>query len=545
MTATKNYPDNITALYARLSQEDALDGDSNSIVNQKKILLQYAEDNGFPNPTFFIDDGVSGVTFDRPGWNEMIGLAEAGKVKTVIVKDMSRFGRNYLEVGLYTEIRFPELGVRFIAVNDGVDSDNPFDNDFTPFRNIINEWYAKDTSKKIRAVFKTKGMSGKRLSTQAPYGYLRDTEGNLSIDPETAPVVRLIFQLAAEGNGPGKIARRLRELEIITPGTLAYQRSGRTDRYDPDHPCIWNVSTIVHILDNRDYLGHTVNFKTSKVSYKSKRVVENPVEKQAVFENTHEALVSQETWEIVQKSRQNRHRPTRMGDMGLFSGLLYCADCGHALNLNRTKAWAREQDNYTCGLYKRKKGECTAHYIRAVVLEQLVLENLREVICFAREDTEAFVQQAMSHHMRAQMKEQEQDRRTLEQQERRITEIDGIIKRLYEDNISGKLTDERFSKMFTDYEREQADLRDSVEDLRRSVEACERQSVNMDSFLKLVQKYTAPDKLFPELLRAFVEKIVVHAPDKSNGQRTQQIDIHYNFIGEIGLSHAIDKKKPA
>ena len=544
MAAIRDLIEKWAALYVRLSRDDDNEGDSNSIA-QIEILKKYAKERGITSYKIYKDDGYSGTSFNRPGFQEMLADIEAGLVSMVIVKDMSRFGRNYLEVGLYTEIRFPELGVRFIAVNDGVDSDNPFDNDFTPFRNIINEWYAKDTSKKIRAVFKTKGMSGKRLSTQAPYGYLRDTEGNLSIDPETAPVVRLIFQLAAEGNGPGKIARRLRELEIITPGTLAYQRSGRTDRYDPDHPCIWNVSTIVHILDNRDYLGHTVNFKTSKVSYKSKRVVENPVEKQAVFENTHEALVSQETWEIVQKSRQNRHRPTRMGDMGLFSGLLYCADCGHALNLNRTKAWAREQDNYTCGLYKRKKGECTAHYIRAVVLEQLVLENLREVICFAREDTEAFVQQAMSHHMRAQMKEQEQDRRTLEQQERRITEIDGIIKRLYEDNISGKLTDERFSKMFTDYEREQADLRDSVEDLRRSVEACERQSVNMDSFLKLVQKYTAPDKLFPELLRAFVEKIVVHAPDKSNGQRTQQIDIHYNFIGEIGLSHAIDKKKPA
>ena len=545
MAAIRDLIEKWAALYVRLSRDDDNEGDSNSIAHQIEILKKYAKESGITSYKIYKDDGYSGTSFNRPGFQEMLADIEAGLVSMVIVKDMSRFGRNYLEVGLYTEIRFPELGVRFIAVNDGVDSDNPFDNDFTPFRNIINEWYAKDTSKQIRAVFKTKGWSGTRLPPQAPYGDLRATEGNLSIDTETAPVVRLIFQLAAEGNGPGKIARRLRELEIITPGTLAYQRSGRTDRYDPDHPCIWNVSTIVHILDNRDYLGHTVNFKTSKVSYKSKRVVENPVEKQAVFENTHEALVSQETWEIVQKSRQNRHRPTRMGDMGLFSGLLYCADCGHALNLNRTKAWAREQDNYTCGLYKRKKGECTAHYIRAVVLEQLVLENLREVICFAREDTEAFVQQAMSHHMRAQMKEQEQDRRTLEQQERRITEIDGIIKRLDEDNISGKLADERFSKMFTDYEREQADLRDSVEDLRRSVEAGERQSVNMDSFLKLVQKYTAPDKLFPELLRAFVEKIVVHAPDKSNGQRTQQIDIHYNFIGEIGLSHAIDKKKPA
>ena len=336
----------------------------------------------------------------------MLSDIENGFVTMVVVKDMSRFGRSYLEAGLYTEIRFPELGIRFIAVNDGVDSDNPFDNDFVPFRNIINEWYAKDTSKKIRAVFRAKGMSGKRLSTNTPYGYLRDSEGNLSIDMETAPVARLIFQLAAECNGPGKIARRLREMEIITPGTLEFERTGRKKRYDPEHPCHWNSSTIVNILENRDYLGHTVNFKTTKLSYKSKKKIENPLEKQVVFENTHEALVSQETWEIVQKNRQNRRRPTKMGDMGMFSGLLYCADCGHALNLNRTKSWAREQDNYTCGTYKRKKGECTAHFIRAVVLEQLVLEYLREVISFAREDTEGFVRQTMFNHMEAQMKEQ-------------------------------------------------------------------------------------------------------------------------------------------
>lgn len=533
------------ALYVRLSRDDDNEGDSNSIAHQIEILKKYAKEHGITNYKIYKDDGYSGTSFNRPGFQEMLADIEAGMVSMVVVKDMSRFGRNYLEVGLYTEIRFPELGVRFIAVNDGVDSDNPFDNDFTPFRNIINEWYAKDTSKKIRAVFKAKGMSGKRLSSQAPYGYLRDREGNLSVDPETAPVVRLIFQLAAEGNGPGKIARRLREMEIVTPGTLEFERTGRKTRYDPEHPCHWQSSSIVNILENRDYLGHTVNFKTTKLSYKSKKTIENPLEKQVVFENTHEALVSQETWDIVQKNRQNRRRPTKMGDMGMFSGLLYCADCGHTLNLNRTKSWAREQDNYTCGAYKRKKGECTAHFIRAVVLEQLVLENLREVISFAREDTEGFVRQAMSNRMEAQIKEQTQAKRTLAQQERRIAEIDGIIKRLYEDNISGKLTDERFSKMSADYEREQAGLQASVEELRESVAACDQQSANMDSFLKLVKKYTVPDKLFPELLHAFVEKLVVHAPDKSSGHRTQQIDIHYNFIGEIALSHAIDKKKPA
>ena len=533
------------ALYVRLSRDDENEGDSNSIANQIAILTKYARDHGITNYRIYKDDGYSGTNFDRPGFQEMLSDIEGGFVSTVIVKDMSRFGRNYLEVGMYTEIRFPEMGVRFVAVNDGVDSDDPFDNDFTPFRNIINEWYAKDTSKKIRAVFRAKGMSGKRISTNAPYGYLRDSEGHLSVDPETAPVIRLIFQLAAEGNGPDKIARHLREMEIITPGTLEFERTGRKRNYDPEHPCQWHKNSIVKILENRDYLGHTVNFKTTKLSYKSKKKIKTPLEKQVVFENTHEALVSQETWEIVQKNRQNRRRPTKMGDMGMFSGLLYCADCGHTLNLNRTKSWAREQDNYTCGTYKRMKGECTAHFIRVVVLEQLVLENLREVISFAKEDTEDFVRQVMSNHIELQIKAQAQNKRTLAQQERRIVEIDSIIKRLYEDNISGKLTDERFAKMSADYEREQASLQASVEELRKAVEVCEQQSVNMDSFLKLVKKYTVPDKLFPELLNAFVEKIVVHAPDKSSGHRTQQIDIHYNFIGEIGLSRVIDKKEPA
>ena len=371
--------------------------------------------------------------------------------------------------------------MRFIAVNDGVDSERE-DNDFTPLRNTINEWYEQDTSKKIRAVFRAKGMSGKRLSTQALYGYLWDSEGNLTTDPETASVVKLIFQLTAEGNGPGKIARRLREMEIVTLGTMEFERTGRTRRYDPENPCFWLSSTIVHILNNRDYLGHTVNFKTTRKSYKCKKTVQNPEEKQIVFENTHEVLVSQEMWEIVQKNRENRRRPTRMGDMGLFSGLLYCADCGHTLNLDRTKSWAREQGNYTCGTYKRKKGECTAHFIRAMVLEQLVLENLRGVIAFAREDTEGFIRQAMSNRMAAQM--QEQAKRMLEQQERRITEIDSIIKWLYEDNISGKLTDEHFSQMSTDYEREQAGLQVSVEELRESVAACEQQSVNMEQLFE-------------------------------------------------------------
>jgi site-specific DNA recombinase len=544
MAAMKARIEQWVALYVRLSRDDDNEGDSNSIAHQIDILTKYAKDHGITNYKIYKDDGYSGVSFNRPGFQEMLSDIDDGLVSMVVVKDMSRFGRNYLEVGMFTEIRFPEKGVRFIAVNDGVDSERE-DNDFTPFRNIINEWYAKDTSKKIRAVFRAKGMSGKRLSTQAPYGYVKDGEGNLLVDEETAPVVRLIFQLAAEGEGPGKIARRLREMEIITPRTLAFQRTGRTDHYDPEHPCHWESGTIVNMLEQMTYLGHTVNFKTTKKSYKSKKQIENPPDKWAVFENTHEALISQEQWEIVQKNRESRRRPTKMGDMGMFSGLLYCADCGHRLNLNRTKSWLPEQNNYTCGIYKQKKGRCSAHYIRSVVLEQLVLENLREVISFAREREDEFVQLAMENKMASQLAEQAQAKRLFEQQTRRIAEIDNIIKRLYEDNITGKLNDERFAKMTADYEQEQAALQDSTDALRNTVEQAEQQSVNMDSFLKIVRKYTVPDKLFPELLHAFVEKIVVHEADKSSGHRTQQIDIYYNFIGEIPFSHALDKKEPA
>lgn len=538
MAALNNPIEKWIALYCRLSRDDETDGDSNSIAHQKQILEKYARDHNYTNYKIYVDDGYSGTNFNRPGFQAMLADIEAGHINVVIVKDMSRFGRNYLEVGMYTEIMFPEKDVRFVAVNDGVDSDRE-DNDFTPFRNIINEWYAKDTSKKIRAVFKAKGMSGKRLSTQVPYGYLKSENGELVEDIEVAPVVRLIFQLSAEGNGPGKIARMLQEREIITPGTLAFQRHGHTGRYDPDHPCHWNESSVSGILSQKEYLGHTVNFKTTKKSYKNKKIIFNPEDEQLIFENTHVALINQETWDIVQKNRQQRRRPTKMGDMGLFSGLVYCADCGSQLHLCRTTSWERDKDNYVCGTYKRKKGECTAHYIRVVVLEKLVLENLCKVIAYVRDYEDDFVQQ-VTHNMLAEQTEREtQTKRQLEQQTRRITEIDTIIKRLYEDNVVGKLSDERFAKMNADYELEQKTLEGSVAELRKTVEACEEQSVSVRNFIKIVRRYIEPTELTSDILHELVRKIVVHAPDMTTGHRTQQIDIHYNFVGEIPLSSEV------
>ena len=531
----KNIVEKWVALYVRLSRDDEDEGDSNSIAHQIEILTRYAKDNGITNYKIYKDDGYSGTNFKRPGFQEMLADIEAGLVSMVIVKDMSRFGRNYLEVGLYTEIRFPEMGVRFVAVNDGVDSDNQSDNDFTPFRNIMNEWYAKDTSKKLRAVLRNKGLSGKRIVVRAPYGYIRCADGSLIIDEEAKPIVQLIFQLCIEGNGARKISRILQERKIPSPATLEFQRTGHTKRYHPDTPYYWPTGTIACMLKQDTYIGQTTNFKTFKPSYKSKRMIKNPPEKWVTFENTHPAIIDRETWDMAQKELSQRHRPTRTGEMGLFSGLVFCADCGARLHLRRSAGWTYEQECYTCsGTQSRIK--CTAHYIRSVVLEQLVLQNLQRVMAYVKDDEDEFVRLVMRNKLNARMAEQEQAKRQLEKQERRILELDSIIQRLYEDHVIGKLTAERFVKMSAGYEQEQADLKNSVKELRELVSTMETEEVNIQSFLKIVKKYTEPTELTPLLLHEFVEKIVVHAPDRSSGQRVQQIDVHYNFIGEIDLS---------
>lgn len=523
------------ALYVRLSRDDENEGDSNSIAHQIEILTRYAKEHGITNYKIYKDDGYSGTNFKRPGFQEMLADIEAGLVSMVIVKDMSRFGRNYLEVGLYTEIRFPELGVRFVAVNDGVDSENQTDNDFTPFRNIMNEWYAKDTSKKLRAVLRNKGMSGKRIAVRAPYGYIRCADGSLIIDEEAKPIVQLIFQLCIEGNGARKISRILQERKIPSPATLEFQRTGHTKRYHPDTPYYWPTATIACMLKQDTYIGQTTNFKTFKPSYKSKRMIKNPPEKWVTFENTHPAIIDRETWDMAQKELSQRHRPTRTGEMGLFSGLVFCADCGSRLHLRRSAGWTYEQECYTCsGTQSRIK--CTAHYIRSVVLEQLVLQNLQRVMAYVKDDEDEFLQRVIRNKLDAQASEQEQAKRQLEKQERRIVELDSIIQRLYEDHVMGKLTAERFSKMSAGYEQEQADLQTSVKNLRTLINSVDTEEVNVQSFLKIVRKYTEPTELTPLLLHEFVEKIVVHAPDRSSGHRVQRIDVHYNFIGEIDLS---------
>ena len=380
----------ITALYPRLSHEDELQGESNSISNQKRILETYAKQNGFTNLCWYTDDGYSGANFQRPGFQAMLADIEAGKVGTVIVKDMSRLGRNYLQVGMYTEMLFPQKGVRFIAINDGVDSAMG-DNDFTPLRNLFNEWMVRDTSKKIKAVKKAKGLSGKPVTTKPVYGYLMDDDENFIIDEEAAPVVKQIYQLCLAGNGPTKIARMLTEQQIPTPGTLEYQRTGSTRRYHPGYECKWATNTVVHLLENREYTGCLVNFKTEKPSYKMKHSIDNPIEKQAIFENHHEPIIDLQTWERVQELRKQRKRPNRYDDVGLFSGLLFCADCGHVMYQQRYQTDKRKQDCYICGSYKKRTADCTAHFIRTDLLTAGVLDNLRKVTAYAQKHEARFV----------------------------------------------------------------------------------------------------------------------------------------------------------
>ena len=530
----------ITALYCRLSQDDKQEGDSNSIINQKKILKKYALDRGYTNIQFYIDDGVSGTTFNRAGFQSMIADVEAGKVKRVIVKDMSRLGRDYLQVGMYTEIFFPEHDVHFIAVNDGVDS-NQEDNEFTPFRNIINEWYAKDTSKKIRAVKRSKGMAGEHIGSHPPYGYMKNPENKKEwlIDEEAAEVVREIFRLCVGGYGPTRIAHILTERKILCPTYYALEKGGKPRTALPADKYTWNGPVVAKILDRMDYLGHTVNFKTHVKSYKVHKTIYNSPDQWKVFEGTHEAIIDKETFEIVQKIRAGKRRPTRMGEMPMFSGLLYCADCGRKLSFHRKADEPAEKHHYLCENYRSNTANCTMHYIRNVVVERIVLENLKEVIQYVSNYEDEFVRMVMDSDMRQRNRELSQKKKRLSEVQKRIGELDTIFQRIYEDNIIGKLSDERFMKMSKGYEDEQHTLQVEADEIQSELQQEEKKSVDVKRFLAIVKKYTDLTELTPEILREFIDKIIVHAPDKSSGRRLQEIEIIYNHIGEFDRSKVV------
>ena len=533
-TIAKN--DKITALYCRLSRDDELQGDSNSIINQKAILQKYADDNGFGNTMFFVDDGYSGTNFDRPDWERLIALAEDGKIGTVVVKDMSRLGRDYLKVGYYTEVFFPGLDIRFIAINNGVDSANQQDSDFTPFLNIINEWYAKDTSKKIRAVFKAKGQSGKPLCTNPPYGYVKDPEDKSRwiIDPEAAEVVREIFSLCVKGYGPTQIAKELTRRQIENPVAHA-RKQGLTlpaKTLDED-PCAWHDSTVARLLTRVEYLGHTANFKTYRKSYKNKKQMHNDRSEWQIFENTHEAIIDQETFDIVQKIRDGRRRLTPMGEMPILSGMLFCADCGAKLYQVRGRGWEHSKEYFVCATYRKQKGKCSSHQIRNVVIEQLLLDDIRRVTAYAREHEDEFVRLVTQKSKQETERNLRESKKELEAAKARVTKLDGIIQRLYEDNIEGKVSDERFAKLTATYEAEQRQLEYRIAELQSFMLNAKNESLGVDTFLSMVRSYTDIKELDAEIIRVFVEKILVYKAEKVDRHRVQRIKIIYNGIGEI------------
>ena len=520
----------ITALYPRLSHEDELQGESNSISNQKRILETYAKQNGFSNLRWYTDDGYSGANFQRPGFQAMLADIEAGKVGTVIVKDMSRLGRNYLQVGMYTEMIFPQKGVRFIAINDGVDSAQG-DNDFAPLRNIFNEWLVRDTSKKIRAVKRSKGMSGKPITSKPVYGYLMDEDENFIIDEEAAPIVKQIYNLCLAGNGPTKIARMLTEQQIPTPGTLEYRRTGSTRRYHPGYECKWATNTVVHILENREYTGCLVNFKTEKLSYKVKHSVENSPEKQVIFENHHEPIIDTQTWERVQELRKHRRRPTKSGIVSPFSGLLYCADCCEKLYYSVTNNYKREQAYFFCSSYRKNSEVCSAHYIREKVVEQIVLESMQRILLNVQVFEKEFARKQMDCYTEDKKKQLATKHRELSKAKKRIAEIDALIQKIYEDNASGKLSDERYATLSLSYEEEQKTLKAAIPEMQAYLETETDKAESLQRFIQKVKQVTELKALTPELIHEFVDKIVVYAPRYLDGKRVQLLDIYYSGVG--------------
>lgn len=529
------------ACYTRLSQEDEQEGESGSILNQRDFLLKYCKEQSLENIRFFSDDGYSGVSFDRPSFNELMDLVEHGQVKTIIVKDHSRLGRNRLVVGALMERFTEDYGVRYIAVTDGIDSAKGLD-DMVAVRELFNEFYPRDTSKKIRAVFTNKGNSGQRLCTQVPYGYKGNKYG-WDVDEEAAQVVREIFSLCMDGLGPMQIAKRLTAAQILTPTAYKLEKGLTKRGKTTADPYRWESPLIVKILERMEYTGCTVNFKTRKKSYKSKKTLTLPLEERKIFPDTHPAIIDWETWERVQKLRKNKRRLTKTGKQSMFSGLVYCADCGAKLHYCTTASFEDRQNHFRCSNYKSNTGTCSAHFIREVVLSDIVLEHLRQTVWYVQTHEAKFIQEVMDKSMADQKQEVAQKRRELAQAERRIVDLDLLFQRIYEDNVSGKLSDERFSKLSKTYEDEQHTLTEKVKRLHTELDKEQAQTVNVAHFIALVKKYDKIDTLTSALVNEFIERIEVHAPDKSSGHRTQQIDIVYNFIGAPVVSLA--KKKVA
>ena len=524
----------ITALYCRLSQDDGREGESNSIVNPKALLNEYARKHRFKNLQFFVDDGYSGTNFDRPDFRRMEQGIENKEIGTVIVKDMSRLGRNYLQVGIYTDIVFPENDVRFIAVNDNVDSAVQTDYDMTPIRNFCNDLYARDTAKKIKSTLKMKGESGKHLTTIQPFGYEIDKEDKNKwlIDEEAAKTVRYIFKLCADGLGPTQIAKRLQEEKVLTPTAYNLQKSGKLL---PLNPFKWAQNTVGRILERVEYIGHTENFKTTSKDFRSKKRVWNDKENRKLFEDTHPAIVDKFLFNTVQEIRKHKRRPTATGKISIFAGKVFCADCGAKLHYCTANGFKNNQDFFVCSNYRSNTGTCTGHYIRAVTLNRLVFQHTKNVLSYIQQFESTFVRkerEKVDKQHRMSVDKAKVDIVTLK---RRDEDLDTLFKRIYEDMVSGRLSAERFDKLSTEYEEEQRQVKKTIIELQTLIDSGEQSEFDLKEFLRNVRKYTDPEELTAEMLNDLVDKIVIHAPDKSSGKRRQKIEIYYRAAGIINI----------
>jgi len=489
---------------------------------------------------FYVDDGVSGTTFERDGFKAMMADIEDGKVNTVITKDLSRLGRDYLKTGEYIEIIFPDYDVRYIAVNDNVETFKS-ENELLAFKNIFNDWYARDCSKKIRAVFKAKGQSGKPLSKPI-YGYKTSESDKYQwvIDEEAANVVRRIFKLCIEGYGPSKIARILTEEAVLNPTAYALSQ-GRDNGHRNANLNRWDHRTVASILERPEYCGHTVNFRTRRKSYKVKKTIRNPQEDWLIFENTHEPIVTQQQFDLVQELRKNKRRPQRFEEVNPFSDMVYCADCGKKMYLCRSSSFADEQEHLKCSTYAYDTSACSVHYIRTSVLREIVLKAVNELLVTVKDNEDEFVQSAMENSATKHSSEIFKAKKALNKTEKRIAELDRLFARLYEDNISGKISDERFAVLSAGYEDEQKKLKAKASELTAFIETAEQKCADVNSFIKVVQKYEHITELTPEIMHELIEKIVVYAPDNSSGHRTQQIEIHFRF--DVAIATATAKRK--
>ena len=534
----------ITALYERLSRDDDLDGESNSIVNQKLYLQNYADEHGFTNCKHYTDDGWSGGNFDRPGWKSLIADVEAGKVGVILAKDMSRIGRNYLETGFYTEVVFRKHNVRFIAIANGVDNDHPETGEFVPFLNIMNEWYLKDQSKKVTAAYQLRGKSGLPTNNNCLYGYRKDPDvkHHWLVDEEAAAIVRRIYQMACEGHGPSEIARILTKEKVDNPGYYYTKHACgmRSDYTKEAHAHDWNSLTISRILTHQEYLGHTVNFRSGKRYYKDKRRA-NPPEKLLIFENTHEPIVTKETWELAQCALKSIKRTDTLGVANPLTGLVYCAECGQRLYNHRHGAKDAQgvfkSDSYNCSTYmlsrKRETSVCVSHQVATKALRELILKTIQTVSRYALSNEVEFARKVREASELQQAQAAKETKARIRKAQKRCKELDVLIQKLYESYALEKISEKRFDDFLAGYEKEQAELKAVLETDTEELRAYEVDSDHIASFLKLARKYREADELTTPMIYAFVEKIIVHAPKKIDGERHMQIDIYLKFIGNF------------